>query len=60
MIESILQFDNLGMLPGIFCTQFKGRVLSTTEPEGDSTQPGLWTLEWTNDWTLDSIFTLEF
>jgi len=23
MIESILQFDNVGMLPGIFCTQFK-------------------------------------
>jgi len=22
---------------------------------GDSTNPGLWTLDWTMDWTLDSI-----
>ena len=22
---------------------------------GDTTKPGLWTLDWTMDWTLDSI-----
>jgi len=31
---------------------------------GDSTKPGLWTLDWTVDWSLDSImdsrFGLEF
>ena len=45
MIESILQFDNVGMLPGIYYTQFKGRVLS----EHNRTRKGQY-----NTWTMDS------
>ena len=53
MIESILQFDNVGMLPGIYYTQFKGRVLS----EHNRTRKGqykTWTMDSGMDQRLDS------
>ena len=39
-----------------FCN---GNQLAILCIEGDTTKPGLWTMDWTVDWTMDRAFLIE-